>query len=86
MIVTGIKTVAVEIDEIEDGTEICRDESCPIIEIHAAHRVVPSMRGRAPKSCPHCFRPIPRGQGPRCLVCGWDRRNSVFTKKGQSNA
>jgi len=84
--VAATKVVPYTIDELNDEVEICRDEACPIVEIHAAHRVVPSMRGRAPKSCPVCFRPIPTGQGPRCMSCGWDRRNSVYAKKGKPNA
>jgi hypothetical protein len=83
---TTKQLIALSIDEVEEGVEICRDEACPIIEIHAAHPIIPSMRGRAPKTCPQCFASIPVGQGARCLACGWDRRNSFIrtpTKKGK---
>ena len=58
--------------DVEEITEMCRDDRCEIDGIHAAHPI--SGRGRTPKSCPMCMTAIPRGQGAKCLACGWDRK------------
>lgn len=58
---------------IDSGNvEICRDDRCPILGIHPPHPIF-SGRGRIPKKCPKCRRPIPAARGAWCR-CGWDRR------------
>ena len=77
-----------EIDLLDTDTEVCRDEACSIIEIHAAHPIE-TNRGAPPKGCPRCLEPIPRGQGAKCNTCGWDRRGRTFARKnvkGEQNA
>jgi hypothetical protein len=63
-----------------NGVEVCRDESCYIIEVHAAHSIATS-RGAPPKHCPLCNEPIPRGQGAHCKPCGWDRRGHTYVQR-----
>lgn len=71
-------------DAINDTVEICRNESCTIVEIHEAHRIT-STRGAPPKDCPSCLAPIPRGQGAKCTKCGWDRRGQTFVRRRRKN-
>lgn len=67
---------ATELGDADIGAfDMCRDDRCEIDGIHPAHSI--TGRGRAPKSCPLCMTPIPRGQGARCLACGWDRKRGV---------
>jgi hypothetical protein len=62
----------IERDPELNASKYCRDERCSRIELHLAHPVT-SPRGRAPNVCPRCNSSIPRGQGPKCYRCGWDR-------------
>lgn len=77
----AIEPIPVAIDDV-DAIEICRNESCPIVEIHEAH-VLPSGRGAPPKHCPVCVAVIPRGQGARCEACGWKRSGRPFARRKQ---
>ncbi len=64
--------------DIDDEIEICRDESCKVLGIHAVHERSPASRaGRPPKHCPTCgqvltvyMQPIKRRV---CKGCGYHR-------------
>lgn len=62
--------------QLEDTVEICRDESCRRVGIHARSTCHPDpaqpKRGRPRKNCPTCKEPlvaVPNQQLRRCEHC-----------------
>lgn len=62
---------------IDDEVEICRDERCALLEIHAKHDKPYRKRGpRSRKQCPTCKEPLARSRAGgklvhRCEFCSY---------------
>lgn len=66
----NVKVLDLEEDAVNPD-DACRDEACPIVELHAKHTVY-TPRGRAPTKCPLC-KALYDKSAAACLTCGWTR-------------
>lgn len=53
------------------GVELCRDDRCPVLGLHVAHKIWGP--GRPPKSCPACGGVVQAKNNLRFCRCGWFR-------------
>lgn len=68
-----------------DWSNCCRDEQCPIEELHEAHAALPLL-GRTPKACPWCLKSLINESGltsGKCS-CGWSREGGTIAGKAEA--
>lgn len=65
-----LEILDVDIDHV-DPENACRDDACPIVELHAKHTVY-TPRGKPPTKCPLCKATYDKSAAA-CLTCGWTR-------------
>lgn len=70
-----------DIDLLPSDAEVCRDEDCPVIDVHLAHPVH-VRRGRPTAACPNCFKSLTKTTDAQrtvktCGHCGWSRSKEI---------